>query len=353
MKNKFVIDIRMINNSGIGTYIQNIICAIVNNYKKINIILLVQPYFDYSNILNNLNFNNIKIIKINSPIYSIREQFEIYFKLLEYKIDLFWAPHYNIPILLRTKLLVTIHDIWHIVDKSPDRFLRNLYAKILFYFIRIKKTNIITVSNFTKNEIIANTNIRSNITVIKNGIDKFWKSNKSYKNNNEILYVGNIRKHKNVNLLINAFKNINNSSFKLLLIGNSDSYLKKNNFKNSNIKFIDEVDRKKLIEYYNNARLLVLPSRYEGFGFTPLESMACDCPALVSDFSAIREICQDGAFYFNLDKEDDLKDKIMYLLNNEEVCDNLIKNGREIIRQYDWGKTVHETIKKIDKLLVN
>jgi len=353
MKNKFVIDIRMINNSGIGTYIQNIICAIVNNYKKINIILLVQPYFDYSNILNNLNFNNVKIIKINSPIYSIREQFEIYFKLLEYKIDLFWAPHYNIPILLRTKLLVTIHDIWHIVDKSPDRFLRNLYAKILFYFIRIKKTNIITVSNFTKNEIIANTNIRSNITVIKNGIDKFWKSNKSYKNNNEILYVGNIRKHKNVNLLINAFKNINNSSFKLLLIGNSDSYLKKNNFKNSNIKFIDEVDRKKLIEYYNNARLLVLPSRYEGFGFTPLESMACDCPALVSDFSAIREICQDGAFYFNLDKEDDLKDKIMYLLNNEEVCDNLIKNGREIIRQYDWGKTVHETIKKIDKLLVN
>jgi len=353
MKNKFVIDIRMINNSGIGTYIQNIICAIVNNYKKINIILLVHPYFDYSNILNNLNFNNIKIIKINSPIYSIREQFEIYFKLLEYKIDLFWAPHYNIPILLRTKLLVTIHDIWHIVDKSPNRFLRNLYAKILFYFIRIKKTNIITVSNFTKNEIIANTNIRSNITVIKNGIDKFWKSNKSYKNNNEILYVGNIRKHKNVNLLINAFKNINNSSFKLLLIGNSDSYLKKNNFKNSNIKFIDEVDRKKLIEYYNNARLLVLPSRYEGFGFTPLESMACDCPALVSDFSAIREICQDGAFYFNLDKEDDLKDKIMYLLNNEEVCDNLIKNGREIIRQYDWGKTVHETIKKIDKLLVN
>ena len=353
MKNKFVIDIRMINNSGIGTYIQNIICAIVNNYKKINIILLVHPYFDYSNILNNLNFNNIKIIKINSPIYSIREQFEIYFKLLEYKIDLFWAPHYNIPILLRTKLLVTIHDIWHIVDKSPNRFLRNLYAKILFYFIRIKKTNIITVSNFTKNEIIANTNIRSNITVIKNGIDKFWKSNKSYKNNNEILYVGNIRKHKNVNLLINAFENINNSSFKLLLIGNSDSYLKKNNFKNSNIKFIDEVDRKKLIEYYNNARLLVLPSRYEGFGFTPLESMACDCPALVSDFSAIREICQDGAFYFNLDKEDDLKDKIMYLLNNEEVCDNLIKNGREIIRQYDWGKTVHETIKKIDKLLVN
>ena len=353
MKNRFVIDIRMIESSGIGTYIQNILCGILNNYKKTNIILLVNPYFDYSKILRNFNSNNVKIITINSPIYSIREQFEIYFKLIKYKIVLFWAPHYNIPILLNANLLVTIHDIWHIVDKSPVRFLRNLYARVLFFFIKFKKANIITVSNFTMNEIIAYTNITSNITVVKNGIDKFWKSNKSYKNSSNIIYVGNIRKHKNVSLLIDSFKNINDSSFKLLLIGSSNNYLKKNNFNNENIKFIDKVDRKKLVEYYNNARLLVLPSKYEGFGFTPLESMACDCPALVSDFSAIREICKDGAYYFNLDKKDDLKNKIINLLNNDQVCDNLIKKGREIVKQYDWDKTVHETIKIIDKLLVN
>ena len=353
MKNRFVIDIRMIGSSGIGTYIQNILCGILNNYKKTNIILLVNPYFDYSKILRNFNSNNFKIITINSPIYSIREQFEIYFKLIKYKIVLFWSPHYNIPILLNANLLVTIHDIWHIVDKSPVQFLRNVYARVLFFFIKFKKANIITVSNFTMNEIIAYTNINSNITVVKNGIDKFWKSNKSYKKSRNIIYVGNIRKHKNVSLLIDSFKNINDSSFKLLLIGSSNNYLKKNNFNNQNIKFIDKVDREKLVEYYNNARLLVLPSKYEGFGFTPLESMACDCPALVSDFSAIREICKDGAYYFNLDKKDDLKNKIINLLNNDQVCDNLIKKGREIVKQYDWDKTVHETIKIIDKLLVN
>jgi len=352
MKSRIVIDIRMINNSGIGTYIQNIICGIVNNYEKKNIILLIKPNFDYSNILNDLKFNNFKIIKINSSIYSIGEQFEIYIKLFKYKIDLYWVPHYNIPILLQAKLLVTIHDIWHIVDKTSNRFLRKFYAKVLFYLIKIKKTNIIAVSNFTKNEIISHTNILYNITVIKNGIDKFWKSNKLYKNNNKILYVGNIKKHKNVDLLINAFKEINISSYKLLLIGNSDLFFKENNF-NNNIEFINEIDRENLIEYYNNARLLVLPSRYEGFGFTPLESMACECPALVADSGSIKEICKDGAFYFNLNKEDDLKNKIIYLLNNNEVCDNLIEKGKEIVKQYDWSKTVHETIKKIDKLLVN
>lgn len=353
MKSKIVIDIRMINNSGIGNYIQNIICGIVNNYQHRFIILLVNPGIDYSNIFDNLKFNNFKTITIKSPIYSISEQFEIYLKLFKYKIDLFWSPHYNIPIFLRTKLLVTIHDVWHIVDKSYNKILRKIYAKILFYIIKIKKTNIIAVSNFTKKEILSNTKICTNITVIKNGLDKFWKSNNSYKNSNTILYVGNIRKHKNVNLLIDAFNKINVSSYKLLLIGNSNGFIKKNKFKNNNIEFIGEVDRLDLIKYYNNARLLVLPSSYEGFGFTPLESMACDCPALVSKSGSMGEICKDGAYYFDLNKEDDLKDKIIYLLNNEKTCDDLVENGKKIVKQYDWSKTVHETIKKIDKLLVN
>ena len=353
MKNKIVIDIRMINNSGIGNYIENIICEIVNNYKNNQFILLVNPNINYSNILKDLKFNNFKTLSIKSPIYNILEQFEIYIKLFKYKIDLFWSPHYNIPILLQTKLLVTIHDIWHIVDTSSVRTLRRLYAKVLFYFIRIKKSNIIAVSNFTKDEIIFHTKIVSNITVIKNGIEKFWKSNKSYKDSKIILYVGNIRKHKNVKLLIKAFNEINIKSYKLLLVGKIDYYMKKNNFNKSNIEFIGELNRVELLEYYNNARLLVLPSIYEGFGFTPLESMACDCPALVSDSGAIKEVCKDGVFYFDLENEDDLKNKILYLLNNEQVCDELINKGKEVVKQYDWFKTVHETIKKIDKLLVN
>ena len=105
MKSKIVIDIRMINNSGIGNYIQNIICGVINNYQNKLIILLVNPCIDYSNIFDNLKFNNFKTITIKSPIYSISEQFEIYLKLFKYKIDLFWSPHYNIPIFLKTKLL--------------------------------------------------------------------------------------------------------------------------------------------------------------------------------------------------------------------------------------------------------
>ena len=81
--------------------------------------------------------------------------------------------------------------------------------------------------------------------------------------------------------------------------------------------------------------------------------MACDCPVLVSDSGSLREVCKDGVFYFDLNIEDDLKNKILYLLNNEQVCDELINNGKEVIKEYDWVKTVHETIIKIDKLLVN
>tara|TARA_B110000263_G_scaffold121858_1_gene105978 strand:+ start:2306 stop:3367 length:1062 start_codon:yes stop_codon:yes gene_type:complete len=353
MKNNIVIDIRMINNSGIGTYIKNILSKVINHYKYDHFILLVNPCIDYTNIFKELDFNNFEILNIKSPIYSIHEQFEIYIKLFTYNIDLFWSTNYNIPILLQSKLLVTVHDIWHIVDKSSKRIIRRFYAKVLFYFIKIKDSNIIAVSNFTKNEIISHTKIVSNITVIKHGIEKFWKSNKSYKDSKIILYVGNIRKHKNVNLLINSFNKINIKSFKLLLVGKVDEYIKNNNSNEFNIEFIGELDRTQLVKYYNNARLLVLPSSYEGFGFTPLESMACDCPVLVSDSGSLREVCKDGVFYFDLNIEDDLKNKILYLLNNEQVCDELINNGKEVIKEYDWVKTVHETIIKIDKLLVN
>ncbi len=351
MKNKIVIDIRMLNHSGISIYIENTVFEIVNHYRKSNFIFLVNPKSNHSFFLEKLVFNNYKIIYINSSIYSLKEQFEIYFKLFQYQIDFFWSPHYTIPIFLRTKILVTIHDVWHLVDNSFDKLLKRIYAKIIFFFIGFKKANIIAVSNFTKNEILKYTNIKKNISVIKHGLEQKWISTKSYKLNYDILYVGNIRNHKNINLLIQSFIKTGLKNSKLLLIGKNNSHINENFYDKMNIEFVGETNQNNLISYYNNARLLVLPSSYEGFGFTPLEAMACECPVLVSDIPSLKEVCKDGAFYFDLNVENDLKNKILYLIENETACDELLFKGKKIINKYNWSKTVNETIKKIDKLL--
>ena len=223
----------------------------------------------------------------------------------------------------------------------------------MFFVISKKNSSIIAVSNFTKKEIISNTKIKNNISVIKHGIEKHWISTKSFKKNKDILFVGNIRNHKNIKLLIDTFINMNLKSISLILIGKNNNYLDETKYKYDNIKFIKEINRNELVDYYNEARLLILPSKYEGFGFTPLEAMSCECPVLLSDIEPLKEICGNGAYYFDLKNSTDLKNKILLLINNDSLCDELINNGKLNIKKYSWEKTSNETIKKIDKLLVS
>ena len=157
MKNNIVIDIRMLKNSGISNYIQNIVPNVVNHFKNTNFIILTAPDSDNKYIINKFHSNNYKILKINSQVYSFFEQIEIVLKLKFYKINLYWAPNYNIPIFLNAKFLITVHDLWHLIDKSWKRIYRRLYSKIMFFVISKKNSSIIAVSNFTKNEIISNT----------------------------------------------------------------------------------------------------------------------------------------------------------------------------------------------------
>ena len=83
-------------------------------------------------------------------------------------------------------------------------------------------------------------------------------STKSFKKNKDILFVGNIRNHKTL-LFIDTFINMNLKSISLILIGKNNNYLDETKYKYDNIKFIKEINRKKLVDYYNEARLLILP----------------------------------------------------------------------------------------------
>ena len=85
-----VIDFRMHKASGIGTYIKNIVPFLL---EKFDVILLGKE----SEIKLYSFYNKIKVIECTSKIYSIKEHFELYRKIPN--CDIFWSPHYNIPIL--------------------------------------------------------------------------------------------------------------------------------------------------------------------------------------------------------------------------------------------------------------
>ena len=184
-KNKNIaIDIRMIENTGIGTYIQSMLKRIIELNPKHHFTLLINRKINYKKYFIDFSCHNYSTVEISSPLYSFREQLEIPYKVRN-NIDLYWSPHYVFPVMLRTKFIVTVHDIHHIIDTSFNKVIRRIYSYILFWFIKKMSLTIIAVSKFTQQEIINNINIdEPMIHVIYNGLEQSWHSTKDYKINN-------------------------------------------------------------------------------------------------------------------------------------------------------------------------
>ncbi|QCT95346.1 glycosyltransferase family 4 protein [Caminibacter mediatlanticus TB-2] len=349
----------MHNASGIGTYIKNIVPFLLNNF---DITLLAK-----SEELQNYNLKNkVKVIECNSNIYSIKEQFELFKKIP--KCDVFWSPHYNIPVLpiKAKKRIVTIHDVYHLAFYDTLNLKQKLYAKFMINQAVSKSDIILTVSEFSKNEIIKYTNTRKEIKVIYNAINfnKFKVINNNLEKlknkyslpNEFILFVGNVKPHKNLKRLLLAIKDLD---INLVFVGKKDGFITgdenikklitKNNLK-ERIYFTGYVKDEDIPVIYNLAKLFVFPSLYEGFGIPPLEAQACGCPIIVSNVASLPEVCGDSALYCNPYDVNDIKEKIEVLLNNKQLREELIQKGFENIKRFSWEKSAKKIIDVIEGL---
>lgn len=351
---KIAIDVRMISSSGIGVYIKSILSRLISKSEfKYYLLGNREELLIYS------NFNNVEIIEFDSKIYSINEQFQ-FIKKIPKDIDLFWSPHYNIPVFYKKKLLVTIHDIFHIDFPYKKGILERLYPIIMFKIILRKANKIISVSNFTKTRLVKRLSFNSDkIKVIYNGVDitkpiENFKINKPY-----ILYVGNVKPHKNLNCLVQAFKKIKGEiPHNLVIVGKKSGFINNDNNISSymnqlrdRIIFTGLVSDERLSNLYKNAECLVCPSLYEGFGLTPLEAMANGCPTIVSDIEVFREIYGNSAIFFNPNDSTILSEKLKELINDESLKINLVNRGLERSKFFSWDKTARETIDLIRSII--
>jgi len=156
-----------------------------------------------------------------------------------------------------------------------------------------------------------------------------------------ILFVGRIDYLKGSDILLSLIKK-NPKRFFILIGKILDKNFLKERFKNvSLVPFLD--NRKKLVEYYNSADLLIHPSRTEGNPLVPREAMLCETPALVSRISSLRLIKQ--AFKANLDSED-MQKKIdeFFSLSKEQR-----KQIGEVNRQSIIDETSYKHLSKLHK----
>jgi glycosyltransferase involved in cell wall biosynthesis len=348
------VDVRLFQASGIGTYLQNLLPKLIPALPSYSFALIGNPN-ELINLQNSFG-KQVKIISSNTAMYSVKEQLELP-HLIPKETTLFWSPHYNIPIFYRGRLLVTVHDVFHLaMPQYVGGWHKRAYAKLLFARLRQQASSILTVSEFSKQELLRLAPAgKQPITVTHLGVDEDWfhvPSKQPLHARPYIIFVGNVKPHKNIRGLLEAFTLVHKTiPHDLVIVGKREGFIKQAGVLGSRVVFTGRVSDEQLKQYVARANALVLPSFYEGFGLPPLEAMACGCPVIVSKAASLPEVCGDAALYVDPYKPENIAAQLLRLVNDKPLQDELKQKGLARARQFSWDKCAKETLQVIQGVL--
>lgn len=257
------------------------------------------------------------------------------------------------PLLLK-KQIFTVHDMsyW----RHPEWFSKKYYYfyKILQPFLARRALHILTISEFSKKEILDCFKIsESKISVIycaasQNNVEKGGQD-ESKGHSDYILAVSSIEPRKNFQRLLTAFNQID-TNIKLLIIGESNNTFRQIKLDTSDrVVFLGRVSDEELKSYYSKALLFVYPSVYEGFGLPPLEALVMGCPSVVSDIEVFHEVFGNSVGYFNPYEVDDIAKCINHVINLPEYRKQLIDHSSSVINKYTWKASAISLLKIINQ----
>lgn len=255
--------------------------------------------------------------------------------------------------------VITIHDMIPELLYNKENWISKNWInrrKEIIY----KSHLIIAVSQNTKNDLlkIYPDISEQKIKVIYHGIGKSPHKRIENKWGEYILFVGGRDSYKNYKLFISATSNIlhKNKNLKIICTGKSFSTKEHNLHKELDIqKQVIQISANdiELDNLYQNAKLFIYPSKYEGFGIPILEAWKNKCPIAISNTSSFPEIAQNAAVYFNPNDKNSIKDAIEQLLQDSKKKKELIILGFERLEKFSWKESAkklfaaYNTIKEI------
>jgi len=258
----------------------------------------------------------------------------------------------NSGVLFYDRQIVTIHDMSYKVN--PKWFSKKFYLWYNFLIPHLAKRSlkILTVSNSSKKDIVKYLNIKpEKISVIYNSSNLITNNNfEKITGDKYLLTVSSFDPRKNLNNLVKAFKKID-EEIKLIIVGsNSANFASHDELLDKDIIIKRQVSDDELGSLINNAEIFIYLSFYEGFGLPPLEAMCMGCPVIVSDIPAHREICEDAALYTDPYDIEDIKNKITFMLNNDQVKKELIAAGKNNVKRFDWFNSAQKVLDNINEM---
>jgi len=206
------------------------------------------------------------------------------------------------PIFIKSKIS-TIHDVSFV--RHPEWFSKqySLLYKVFTPLIIKNSICILTVSKFSKNEIIDYYNVSyDKIKIIYNAINNHFNDLRIQRDKHNVISVASFDPRKNIKTILEASTQEGFDSYNLTLVGSGNRVFGQLGFSKdmfSHVTFTGHISDSELIKQYNNSSIFISASLYEGFGIPPLEALACGCKLLLSDIPVYHEIFEDAAVYFN------------------------------------------------------
>ena len=270
--------------------------------------------------------------------------------------------------LPRKRSVVTIHDIAPLLFPGHRLGLSGL-AWRLAWRGTLRAERMIAVSEFTRQEVLQRFSVRPDrIVTIPSAIESHFRPLSSFElepyaqrypafNGSCILHVGSLAPRKNFERLLEALNQLlaNKLKFTLYQVGGNPSpaqcaWIETNGLQ-SHIRFLGNIPDEELVALYNLANVFVFPSLYEGFGFPPLEAMACGTPVIASNAASLPEVTGDAAYLVDPFDSRSLADAIVQILTNPSLADDWKQKGLARARTFSWLRTAEETLNVYRQLI--
>ncbi len=367
---KIAIDIRRMSEFGVGTYIRNVVRTL-GRLDRENTYFLIGPPPKVREI--GALPPNFHVVPLTAPERSVQGYREFRSALRGLDCDLVHVPNlFSVPRAMPCPYIMTVHDM--VEHMSRPREQSGLWRSLRWQLTRRVlegAARILAVSNFTKSEIEKLFGVSAErIEVVYNAIDeRFLRGHASAADRELIaqryqvtypflLYAGSISPHKNVARMIEAFSVLKTElekdraypDLKLIIIGDDLSGnpdLRRTVVRSgvqNDVRFLGFVPIEVLQIFYDEAKIFVFPSLYEGFGLPPMEAMAHGTPVVTSNVSSLPEVVGRAAVLVNPENVFDIMRALHRVLTDDPLRARMKERGYEQAAKFSWESSVRRIL---------